>query len=50
MTYILRLFSQSPGQDPDLTRAQFFVILRLVLHVRGGVELDRSLVFKQGSS
>ncbi|KAH9958373.1 hypothetical protein BGW80DRAFT_1256921 [Lactifluus volemus] len=44
---ILRLFSPSPGQDPVLSRGQFFALLRLVLHVRGGAELDRNLVFKQ---
>ena len=32
-----------------LSRGQFFAVLRLVLHVRGGAELDRNLVFKQGS-
>ena len=32
-----------------LVRGQFFAILRLVLHVRAGAELDRNLVFKQGS-
>lgn len=46
---ILRLFPTSPGHDATLIRGQFFAILRLVLHVRGGAELDRNLVFKQGS-
>lgn len=44
---ILRLFPTSPGHDATLIRGQFFAILRLVLHVRGGAELDRNLVFKQ---
>jgi hypothetical protein len=47
---ILRLFSTSSGQDATLSKGQFFAVLRLVLHVRGGAELDRNLVFKQGSS
>ncbi|KAI9455074.1 hypothetical protein BJY52DRAFT_1213422 [Lactarius psammicola] len=44
---ILRLFAPDPGQDPELSRGQFFAILRLVLHVRSGAEFDRNLVFKQ---
>jgi len=32
--------------DTTLSRGQFFAILRLILHIRGGAELDRSLVFK----
>ena len=44
------MFPASPGQDATLSRGQFFAVLRLVLHVRGGAELDRNLVFKQGSS
>ncbi|KAF8260143.1 hypothetical protein EI94DRAFT_928884 [Lactarius quietus] len=44
---ILRFFAPNPGQDGVLTRGQFFAILRLVLHVRSGAELDRNLVFKQ---
>ncbi|KAI0290722.1 hypothetical protein BC826DRAFT_1025903 [Russula brevipes] len=44
---ILRLFTLSPGQDVALSKGQFFAILRLVLHVRAGAELDRNLVFKQ---
>ncbi|KAH9056498.1 hypothetical protein EDB87DRAFT_1636391 [Lactarius vividus] len=44
---ILRFFAPNPGQDPVLTRGQFFAVLRLVLHVRNGAELDRNLVFKQ---
>ncbi|KAI0259071.1 hypothetical protein BC834DRAFT_661855 [Gloeopeniophorella convolvens] len=44
---ILRLFAPSPGQDPILSGGQFFAVLRLVLHLRSGAELDRGLVFKQ---
>ncbi|KAF8490249.1 hypothetical protein F5888DRAFT_1808240 [Russula emetica] len=44
---ILRLFPASPGHHATICRGQFFAILRLVLHVRGGAELDRNLVFKQ---
>ncbi|KAI0302908.1 hypothetical protein B0F90DRAFT_1816471 [Multifurca ochricompacta] len=46
---ILRLFTPNPGQESILTRGQFFAVLRLVLHVRRGAELNRNLVFKQGS-
>ncbi|KAI0058536.1 hypothetical protein BV25DRAFT_1902095 [Artomyces pyxidatus] len=44
---ILQFFAPKPGHEPIITGGQFFAILRLVLHVRGGAELDRNLVFAQ---
>ncbi|THH15000.1 hypothetical protein EW146_g5416, partial [Bondarzewia mesenterica] len=44
---VLQLFDPSPLQEPVLSGDQFFAILRLVLHIRNGAELDRNLVFAQ---
>lgn len=32
-----------------ITGAEFFAALRLVIHVEGGKEIDRSLAFVQGA-
>ncbi|KAI0309851.1 hypothetical protein OF83DRAFT_1157242 [Amylostereum chailletii] len=43
---ILRLFTPT-ASDNALTGNQFFALLRIVLHVRNGAEVDRNLVFSQ---
>ncbi len=42
-----RSCTTSPGQDATLSSGQYFAVFRLVLHVRGGAELDKDLVLEQ---
>ncbi|KAI0052003.1 hypothetical protein FA95DRAFT_1553977 [Auriscalpium vulgare] len=44
---ILRMVASGSGKEASLSGGQFFAVLRLVLHVRSGAELDRNLVFSQ---
>ncbi|KAF6750076.1 hypothetical protein DFP72DRAFT_517857 [Ephemerocybe angulata] len=44
---ILKLFSPNLGHGDTLSGGQVFVVLRLVMHVTGGKELERGLAFIQ---
>ncbi|CAA7263499.1 unnamed protein product [Cyclocybe aegerita] len=46
---ILRLFAPNLAQADTISGAEFFAVLRLVLHAESGKEVDRSLAFVQTS-
>lgn len=45
---MLKLFSPTLGQTDTLSGGQFFAVLRLVVHVEDGKDVDRGLAFVQG--
>ena len=47
---ILRLFYPQLAPSDSLTAGQFYAVLRLIVHVQNGKEVDESLVFSQRMS